>query len=461
MTTPARGRVGHAAALWGGAWRNVPDPAGETPRDHLFADAVAGPCGCRTVVSLGDLDTTLSTGATIRTRDYRAAANSWAPARTVTPSRPASEVSIGGAADGRQWVVWRTDAGAVQAARRALGGEWSAPVTLAYSGASQPVLGVAPDGGAAVAWRRGGDLVVAQASAAGAWTVPDVVGPAPASPLVLDIAAGDGGRAAVAWTATRTVTGGEERRVRVAATSASGWDVQTVLFASTDNPGAVAVPRPAVAVDGGTAVVVLAGGGDVRGRAATGVAPIGTPALSGLVSVAPTPDETPADAPATGVPSGDGGAPGPGGGATGGPGQPSSGSPAAGSAAADASAAPPPAASQPAVVTTPAPQVPPATAAARAGSVVPRVRSAVIGRGRLGRLTRLTAGFTLAARPAAGSRVTVAWTGPGRRSVASVPVVARSTVVSTMHGRLRPGVWTCTLRVDGRALRTVRTRLPR
>lgn len=87
---------------------------------------------------------------------------------------------------------------------------------------------------------------------------------------------------------------------------------------------------------------------------------------------------------------------------------------------------------------------------------------AVIGARRVKGLRVLTARLTLRNAGASRARVTVRWTGPkGTRRRPAVRVARRAVVRVSLRGRLAAGVWTCTLRADGRVAARARVRVRR
>lgn len=412
--------IGMAARLRAGAWRNIPNPTDQDPIYFGITDGVAGPDGCRTILysvtaPSGD------PGIALRTRDYRAATNDWAPFAEITTGGSVRDAVMDAAADGTQVIAFRLASGAVKVVRRAPGGTWSTPETLRV-GPTGGFLGldVAPDASAAVWWIEDGSLRVAQGSASGAWAAPATVAPVSLRDSLIAVAAGDGGRAVAAWTGQQGAGDQSVGWVATASTTGTGWQAGPVTTGVPGGYGTLRGSEIAVGLNGARGAVVFTDYTRVLRRDVSGVDAIGATAPQG-------PGGSPSVSPVT-----------------------------PGASGAQDTPVTPAAVTPSAPISTPAPAGTSATARTSTARVT--VRAAAIARLRRGASTRLTARFTLA-RPAGRARLTVRWSGPGRTAMTPAKVGARSTVVSVMAGRLRAGTWTCTLRADGRVVRTVRVRI--
>jgi hypothetical protein len=188
----------------------------------------------------------------------RAAGGGWqAPVDLSAAGQGASGAQVAFDQGGDAVVVWQRYNGAnfiVQAASRAAGGGWQTPVDLSLAGQSAlgPQVAVDPGGDAVVVWQRsnGAKYIVQAASraAGGAWQEPVDLSVAGQNALVPQVAVDPGGDAVVVWLRYN----GAKYIVQAASRAAGGW--QTPVDLSLAGQSA---ELPQVAVDpAGDAVAV-------------------------------------------------------------------------------------------------------------------------------------------------------------------------------------------------------------
>lgn len=180
-----------------------------------------------------------------------------------------NETTVWGRHVGRSW--------AVQSATRAVGGTWSAPVTLSAAGAGSAIVAAGPEGNVTAVWllerEEGWRSVVQSAtlSAGGSWSAPVTLSPPRKDARSPQIAFDHQGGATVVW--EEEYSGAVESATR---SSGGIWSAPVTLSA----PG-VRAAWPQVAVDSqgdATAVwtgVVFSGGRAESRRIQTASRPVG------------------------------------------------------------------------------------------------------------------------------------------------------------------------------------------
>jgi hypothetical protein len=189
----------------------------------------------------------------------RPAGGTWgAPVDLSAAGESAKEARVALDANGDAVAVWERDDGTeeiVQAATRAAGGSWEAPIDLSAAGESahDPHVAVDPAGDAIAVWRRndGSDFIVETATrpAGGMWQPPIDLSAAGQSAYDPEVAYSPTGEAAVVW---RRDDGTAYRVQATARTVGGTWGTPIDLSAAGQN-----AYRPQVVLDpAGEAVVV-------------------------------------------------------------------------------------------------------------------------------------------------------------------------------------------------------------
>ncbi len=222
-----------------GSWRVIPVAAGG-PADELrsFRQAVAAMDGRDASATVAWAER--AAGAwTVRSARRAGPGAAWAETAPLALGAGASEPSVGLAPDGTIAAAWAVPSGdgvfatgPLLAAVRTAAGAWSAPVTLAGSGALLPSAAAGYDGRAAVAWEdRGGPapaVVVAEAGLGTTWGTPAVVAPGGAP----RVASNAGGDLALLWAGPGTPSA---TPILVAARGAGApWPAPTTLTSGVD-----------------------------------------------------------------------------------------------------------------------------------------------------------------------------------------------------------------------------------
>lgn len=172
----------------------------------------------------------------------------------TSPSVAPNTVRVA-ASGGRVLAVW-TDAGTTRdlwVAQRTQFGDWQAPVQLSDARAYEPVVALATDGSATVAWMDydgiGWQLLARSMSAAGVWgTTTELTtrGERVGSP---SLAVSAGGTYALSWLIGPDY---EQRVVLTTRTATTGWAAPITV----STPGHAAYSSPAIAFDAGGTVIV-------------------------------------------------------------------------------------------------------------------------------------------------------------------------------------------------------------
>jgi hypothetical protein len=162
---------------------------------------------------------------------------------------PKVEVSSAGAA-----VIWQSEGGWIEGARRAPGGEWGSPVELSGPESFGPQIGADSDGTAVAIWSsfygKEGDYVESSTLSGGGgnWSEPTAISGRVglSEPYGARLAVAPNGQTLAAWSVWRPKEPFDEERFVEEASGLKGkWEEPTTLSAA----GAWAV-RPAVALDG-------------------------------------------------------------------------------------------------------------------------------------------------------------------------------------------------------------------
>ncbi|HEX8104646.1 MAG TPA: hypothetical protein VF533_18660 [Solirubrobacteraceae bacterium] len=127
------------------------------------------------------------------------------PTQGVTTAGPdAMDPQVAVAADGTAAYAWRRgadDAAVIQTRRKPAGGALTAPATLTPAGANatEPRIGIAPDGVTTFAWTRSGQVETRRRPAAGGFDTTRVVSTPGATAEQPDFALGPGGTTHFVW----------------------------------------------------------------------------------------------------------------------------------------------------------------------------------------------------------------------------------------------------------------------